>query len=328
MNTVIFRTKGNHRQGMGDVTGSIALAREFSSRTYKTTFLLDNDKEAIKPVKEAGYNVLPKRSNSENSLWKNLPKADIAIVNQLNTGYDTLNVIRRYSRKLVTIDDTGEASRALADVRINPLYFDRGAFCGYKYVPLNVVFQKRHAKQRRIKRRAENLLISMGGSDTYGFTPSLIKIIAQTAENMNITCITGRAFKSHDELKSALSQISQEVKLLSGLSPIEMCNQMLWADAMVCSGGITMFEAACLGLPHLVICAEPFEEETVLRMQKFGTCLAIPFSRILRRKIIITKLKKLLLFKTRDKFSKTGKKLINGKGASLMYRLITAGQPK
>jgi len=328
MKKIIFRTKGNHKQGMGDITSSIALANEFSRKSYKIFFFIDNDKEAIKCVQEAGYNLLLKHRKSEESLWNNLGTVDISIVNQLNTGYDTIKVIRAYSKKLVTIDDTDQASRRFADLRINPLYFDKGALCDPKYVPLNRVFQKAHAKPKVIKRNVKNLLLSMGGSDTYGFTPPLLKIVSEMPDNINIRCIIGRTFRAKKELKNATLAISRKVKFLFSLSPSEMCKQMQWADAMICSGGITMFEAGCLGVPYLAILAEPFEEETAFRMQTLGTCLATSFSRSLREKIIREKIKKLLLFKTRIRLSKNGQRLINGKGASLMYELITKEELK
>ena len=322
MKRVAFRTKGNNMQGMGDILGSLSLAQEFSSRSYDVIFIIDNNKEAIEAVKSAGYKFLTNGKKTETKLWLELPLLDIVIVNQLNTPRGVLETIKRHCNKLVTIDDTGEASRELASLRINSLYNDKKAVCEPKYIPLHKAFRKSHLREKKIKTRAENLLISLGGSDTYGLTPDLLTIISNANTNLNITVIIGPAFKHYKKLKKAMSSITGKIKALYSLSAKRICNCMMKADGIICSGGNTMFEAASLGLPALVICGEPFEEESAFRMQGLGTCLAMPFSKILNRDLILSKLKELLLYKNRFQFSRKGKKLIDARGAFLLYKLI------
>ncbi len=99
--------------------GSLAIADELRSRNSQIKFILDDDKEAINTVRSRGYEATIVQHGHETNSWVE-NKCDVAIVNKLTSPLEQLSLIRQRCAKLVTIDDTGDGSRKLADLRINP----------------------------------------------------------------------------------------------------------------------------------------------------------------------------------------------------------------
>lgn len=325
---ICFKTKGNHKQGMGDVTGSIALAKELKNRGQSLQFLLDDDVEAINAVREAAFDFTLLYS-MEKALGEGI-LFDIMIVNQLNTDFAELKVLKEHCRLLVTIDDIGEGSRNLADLRINPLYYDDDALCGPKYVPLHFEFQNARESKKLISERPEHILVTLGGSDTYGFTPKVIEALLDYAIDREVTVITGPAFKHHDILDAVLSRRPEAgFNILHAVSVSTMRKSIEWADVAVCAAGNSLFEMACLGTPSVVVCAEPFEEETAYRMNGFGFGMVVPFNMepdVRKVKVLLNELEDRGV---RRAHSENGRRLVDGRGVERMAdKILEAGKVK
>lgn len=279
---VAFRTKGNHAQGMGDVSGSVALAGEFRRAGCEVVFVLDNDFEAVDAVGFAGFSFHTVDAGSEAEVWNRVGAVDTAVVNQLNSGVELLSIIKHHAGTLVTIDDVGEPSRRLADLRINPLYYDEGALCDPCYVPLNDAFRSARISTGPAREKVEQLLVTLGGSDTYGFTPVVVKFLDDVPEDIFINVLVGPSFRHHAELRGVLDKSKRRFNLLGPVDPAGMCGLISWADMVVCSGGNTMFECACLGRAAVVVCAEPFEVETAGRLDEAGMVVNTGFGALLK----------------------------------------------
>ncbi len=226
---------------------------------------------------------------------------------------------------LITIDDAGKAAQKIADLRINPLYYVRGAVCHPSYIPLDRIFQKHHSARKAIRPVIKNILVTMGGSDTYGFTPHVIRILGHSwAKECALTVIRGPASKHSPRHIQTLLGAAKNTRLLNSIPQKAMLRWMQWADLAICAGGNTLFELACTGTPSISIASEPFEEETVLRMQKLGVCLGIPFHRKVSEKKLSSHIKTMRDYSIRRSQSRTGKKLVDGKGVErIVTRILT-----
>lgn len=318
---ICFRTKGNHKQGMGDVMGSLALAEELRSRGHIVSFVVDDDIEAKDVIKKYGYDFIVVKTDTEDETWDN-KYFDISIVNLLTTSYNQLSIIRQHCRKLVTIDDKGDASKKLADLRINPLYYDEGAFCDYKYIPLHPVFQTAHEHKKIIRNNIKNILVTMGGSDTYGFTPQILEVLLTYPEGIQITGIIGAAFKHDEALNRVLSLKIKRFDIFRSVDIKTMCRWIQWADVAICSGGNTLFEMACYGTPVVAVCGESFEEETAYRLEKMGFGRVISFNKQLNSIKLKALLDELQDKSARENQSRIGMQLIDGMGTKRIVDTI------
>lgn len=321
LGNVCFRTKGGHKQGMGDVTGSVFIAREFSVRGYSVNFIIDDDTETAKFIKSYGYVPIIVENRNEKRAWEG-KYFDIVIVNQLKSPAKLLRFIRTHCGTLVTIDDTTRTSRKLADIRINPLYYDKWAHCGSEYVPLNRIFRKAHRYKKRIERNIKHLLVTMGGSDTYGFTPQIINALSKIPDDIDIKIVIGPAFKHNIRLSEVLLKAKRRFVLLRNINSKEMYYWMRWADLAISSAGNTLFEMACCGTPVIAICAEPFEEETAFRFAKSGFGMVTPFAKAINLKRLKVFMEKLKSKELRKSYSRAGQRQVSGLGVKKIVEKI------
>jgi len=320
---IALRTKGNHLQGMGDLTGSVALAHEFHRNGHQVIFIIEDDEEAIEMIRKEKYPFFIVNDRSEEDVWEEIGEVHIAIVNQLNTGREILTVIKERTKKLVTIDDTGDASRRLADLRINPLYYDRGALCDPKFIPLHPTFQEAHRLFKGINEKVLNILLTLGGSDTYGFTPKLICFLDNFEFGAEVHVLLGPGFKHFTDLKTALRKTKTDINVMRCVTPREMCSLISEADLVICSGGNTMFEVACLGRPSIIVCCEPFEEETATRLMDMGIVFNLGFGEKVTEKIFSNALNDLISnYSKRKKMGEAGYQTVDGKGIERIYEVI------
>ena len=76
-----------------------------------------------------------------------------------------------------------------------------------------------------------------------------------------------------------------------------------------------MFELACLGVPTIVVCGEPFEVGTANRLEKEGFGINLGFGKYINGKNIHSAVSRLMSdFAMRKIMSITGKNLIDGYG--------------
>jgi spore coat polysaccharide biosynthesis predicted glycosyltransferase SpsG len=173
--------------------------------------------------------------------------------------------VKRCGIPLVTFDDRGDGA-ASADLHIAALALDpreklsgRRVLRGIDYLILNPEI----SRYRRIRREAKRLLVTLGGSDTYGVTMKVVRCL-RAAGRMG-TVLVGPGFRHDAELAESLGP--GFVLMRSVPSLVAEFADYDWA---ITGGGITPFEANASGLPCIIVANEPFEVSIALGLAKLG----------------------------------------------------------
>jgi spore coat polysaccharide biosynthesis predicted glycosyltransferase SpsG len=154
----------------------------------------------------------------------------------------------------VTFDDRG-AGAALADLNVAALAFDESEpWPGKKVLrgPRFLVLNREIERFRRLRVAERSVIVTMGGSDTYGVTVRVVQILK--AAGRGATVIIGPAFSHEAELLAALD----EHFVLKRNVP-SLIEELSHHGLAITGGGITPFEANAGGLPCVVIASEDFE---------------------------------------------------------------------
>ncbi|UCD54947.1 MAG: hypothetical protein JSV93_05375 [Candidatus Omnitrophota bacterium] len=317
---VLFKTKGGHKEGMGDITSSLALAEAFRDQGHEAMFIVNDNKSAIELISQKGFKYKMAETQTELATSVGKEPIDIAILNQLNTPTDETQIFKANSKMLVTIDDTGDSAE-LADISFNVLYPIESAYVDFKYIALFPVFQEKHNISRVIKKEVETILVTQGGSDTYGYTPKIIKGLYKVTPGIVINVVLGPNFSHHLHLKQILEDAPRSFNIIKGKN--DLSNLMLQADMAISGGGNILFELACLGVPTIVICGERFEEKTAKRLQGEGFGINLGFGKYVKEKDICGAVTELMNdTKKRRQMSAKGMDLIDGYGATRVAELI------
>jgi spore coat polysaccharide biosynthesis predicted glycosyltransferase SpsG len=322
---IVFRTRGNHKQGMGDLYGSLALYKEFKRLGHKCIMQAEPDAEALGFFKENSIQYIA----ADNSINDNKAAADFSneciIFNMLKNDSDYVASYKEKFKYSVTIDDDGPAAQ-LADMRINPLYVTDNAYCDLDLVFIKKEYAAYNIKEKNIFDLISNILITLGGADTYGFTPMALEgVLAADIDTVEkIDVIIGSAYQHIKELEDVINKSEKSVTLHRNVN--DMPERLFNADLVVCSAGLTIYEAACCGAPAVIICNEPFEVQTANRFdsEKYG--LNLGFGDQLSYHDIKESVLKLSENKTmREDMSFRGRQIVDGKGAEKTVGLILKG---
>lgn len=201
---------------------------------------------------------------------------------------------------------------------------NRAFLLGCAYAPLRTEFRN---VNYFIRKNAENVLITTGGSDTYNLAGQILEAaLADTGAGKLHYHVVSGAFnrylpklqkieKTHDRV-----QIHQNVHNMAEL--MEQC------DIVVTAGGSTMYELCAVGLPIVCFSFADNQERLVETFIEKG--LACYGGNYLKEKEELSKqvvehIRLLAESKTlREDYSRQEKKLVDGKGAErLAQRLIS-----
>ena len=122
------------------------------------------------------------------------------------------------------------------------------------------------ADYQRVRTSLGSLLVTLGGSDTYGVTVKVAQHLAQMGRQATI--IVGPAF----EYQQALDAVLTPAMKLKRNVP-SMIAEMARHDLAITGGGMTPFEANAAGLPCIIIANEPFEIANARLLERLGGSL-------------------------------------------------------
>jgi len=261
--------ESSHARGMGHFYRALNLVNGLAKAGLAYTFYLNDHPPSRKILVERGvpHRVVDLEDFTGN--WEASLIEQDGITLWLNDRLDTdvrhAEKIKATSIPLVAFDDRGTGA-VLADLHIAALAFDAqerlaGArlLRGADYLILN----SQISDYTRLRKRLSSILVTLGGSDTYGVTVKVVELLKEMG--LTATIVVGPAFMHMAMLDEALTKgftLKRDVS--------SMMEEFYRHDLAITGGGITPFEANASGLPCVVIANELFEIPVGVALQKLG----------------------------------------------------------
>ena len=242
---------------MGHLFRMRHLAQELRSRNLPFVFFVNDHAPSLQLLRQ---DQLPFETVDLNHVeqWAQAAiqrtKARLWINDRLDTSLAQAQAVKQTGAQFVTFDDRGDGA-SLADLHIAALAFafeqplgGRRVAWGREYLILNPEI----ALLRRQRVKVERILVSMGGTDTYGATVKVVALLRR--RGLGATVVIGPGFEHRAALDAELNtQFQLKIAVPS------LIEEMSRHDLAVVGGGITAFEAAASGLPAIVVANEDFE---------------------------------------------------------------------
>jgi spore coat polysaccharide biosynthesis predicted glycosyltransferase SpsG len=261
--------ESSHARGMGHFFRALNLAAALDRAGQACKIFINAHEPALRLLQNAGLGHAVVDFLDLESDWEGRLVAKDGIRVWVNDRHETdsrhaANVKRR-NIPLVTFDDHGSGA-ASADLHIAALALDPGeklsglrVLRGVDYLILNPEI----SRYRRIRREAKKLLVTLGGSDTYGVTVKVVRCLR--AAGQKGTVIVGPGFRHDAELAESLGPGF-------ALKPAvpSLVAEFADHDWAITGGGITPFEANASGLPCIIVANEPFEVAIALGLARLG----------------------------------------------------------
>lgn len=271
MNVLIY-TYGNHKIGMGHVYRMSNLASLLKKRGYNILFLMPSWAEGIKKIREEGWKIKEISVDlfEQEHVYKRLLGAqffDCIIADALNVSKNIMKLFGEKGKLLLSLDNIG-VGRFFSDILINILYRTEPRLMkpkieinSFDYLILNENFKKYNLKEKSINKEVKKILITQGGSDTYGVVPKIMDELNKLPMELECDVLVGPAFKHHKELISSIRNSDLKINIVENIR--KTWELFYNVDMAISGGGMTLFELLCVGVPCIVLTQEYKELETI-----------------------------------------------------------------
>jgi spore coat polysaccharide biosynthesis predicted glycosyltransferase SpsG len=258
---------------MGHLYRAVALAEALEAAGARVLIYVNEDPGAARALEERGRAWRPvplQDAGASNWEAERVRSDDIKV--WVNDRFETTAAHARRvldaGARLATMNDCGSGA-ALADLHIAAVALaepehpqGRRVLTGLEYLVLDPSI----ARLRRPRRELQSLVVSMGGSDTYGLTVEVVRELRTRKRRASV--IIGPGYAHEAELGRIVDDSFTLKRSLRSL-PEEFARH----DLAITAGGVTPFEANAAGLPCFVIGAESWEERAGAMLAKLGGCL-------------------------------------------------------
>jgi UDP-2,4-diacetamido-2,4,6-trideoxy-beta-L-altropyranose hydrolase len=250
---VLFLTEYFRLNGLGHLRRCIAFSELFENKGIKTQILVNTDHEDA--------DVFHTDINKQNWL----------VHKQLDTRYDAIIIdsyraeaahyehFKQYTNHLVAIDDDNRIEYPSGCIIYNGglgglvYQYDPNGFkkilVGPEYALLRQEFRE-NREEKRINKKIERVLITMGGSDPLQLTSKIIQFYHSEYPSIHLDVIIGPGFNDFKEVELDHFPFLTYYRNLNALS---MCQLMLQVDLCITAGGQSIYELGRLGIPFIVI---------------------------------------------------------------------------
>ena len=277
--TIVIRADGSHEIGLGHIFRMLSLAQVLAAGGHQASFLSLLDERANAMVAKAGYGLAIVDSGDGECVARALAQSppDLLLNDVLDTTTGYMKAVRPCAGRVANLDDRGPGG-SLADIVVNSLpctYRRRSAdpepryLEGPEYLIIGSNFRELMGRSSRHAAVCRRVLVTFGGSDTHGQTVRVARVLRTVDGLDHIDIVVGPSFAHGTEL--ARTTAADERVTVSCDVP-NLAAIMDGHELAIVGGGITLFEAAAIGLPTLSIAWESFEAANARWCESQGFC--------------------------------------------------------
>lgn len=307
--------ESSHKKGMGHFFRALNIIDFLKQRKENYILLVNSDINlaSILRKKEIFFGTV--NLNDLTSDWESKfirkYKIDVWINDRLDTQIEHARNVKKNLTKLISLDDRGRGAE-IADINFGSLPYNfnyslKGIIVlkGLEYL----VLDKKVSVFRRLRKKCEKVLVTLGGSDTYGVTVKVIKILKNN--KIKATIVAGPSFKHWEELNKIADEDYGIINNVPSLT-----EEFSAYDLAITGGGITPFEANASGLPCIVIANELEEIDNGLFLESLGSSVFAGYHKDINEDVFLKKL-------NIEEMSNIGISKVKTCGVENIYRQIT-----
>jgi len=263
---MVFRCLGNFKLGLGHMARCSVLNEHLASKGSIYSIRPDPVAESYLRERAQSYHLIPQGfSETEEAEYlvraAREIKAKTIVLDRKDNSREYVEILKKAGFFVLDLEDRGPG-RDFADILIDPhispgspeAAYTGSAFCGFGpgWCILHPLYTRLHRRAMlSLRKRQEagpvsEIVISCGGSDPAGLASRVVKALDRRSENFRITVVAGPGARQVD-----LDCQNHPVRTFHRLD--SLARTLCQSDLAFTSGGITMFESLCLGLPTVVV---------------------------------------------------------------------------
>lgn len=203
---------------------------------------------------------------------------------------------------------------------LNPQSYVFGLYTGPQYAVLASSFQRLRAMPGSYPERARSLLVTLGGGGTQNILMPLLPALERLSKALKVAILAGLT----SENRSWLAEHCPAGVECRFLSPRDNPARLLFdADMAIVAGGVTLYEAACLGTPTLVVSHHPLQQITAARFEALGIAQSLGLSSdVTGSQLVEAALALAGDARRRAEMGRRGRELVDGCGTERVEKLL------
>lgn len=340
---LLVRADGSKEVGIGHVmrclsigiawrkaNGPVALASAWLSESLERTARaagLQVIRLQVTPGSEADHEATQDAALKAGATW--------VVLDGYGFGVSFQDSLRATGFKVLAVDDVADAPAYHADILLNgnvqastELYGDRilantRLLMGPGFAPLKPNFAARATSARSLPETATRLLISLGG----GANDELLGVILEALRLINSVRLEVTILPGASDLRtlaSASAKSPHEVTIVDS-DVADMATYMEAADMALLGGGGTFLEAACLGVPSIIIVIADNQAPACELLQRQGTAVVLGHASTLAPVVLAGSIEALSRDSNwRCRMSACARGMVDGRGAERVVATMMA----
>ncbi|MER3124012.1 glycosyltransferase [Bacillus pumilus] len=318
---------GGFLRGMGHVVRMKRLAKELVQEGNDLYFYT-NEQMCVEMLSHPEWHVhLVQESNVSLQMEQDIKELhpDLLLVDVLDCDLQFLRSIKSSSRyaKLVLFEEERAEACQLADAVVNGIYGGLDEkhlqingtdyFYGTPYLLLDHEISKLKDTYE-VRKECKKVVVSLGGSDPGGL---LLKVVSSLLEarHLHILAVAGKASRVEEQIEAAHIQFIRHTDQL----PAHLAE----ADLAIVAGGMTLYEAVCIGVPSIVLSQVDHQAMTAARFAQNGACHHLGLGDLVDEKDIWRAARRLSgSYFLRRSIHLNGRSLIDGKGTERVKNIL------
>ena len=266
---VLFRVDSSRTLGLGHLNRCLSISHQLMKKKIRCIFA-SKYHDSLNHVDEHGFEgIFLQHTKSELSSLKKL-------IIKYNVNSILIDSKKKYPKKflkgfseitkIIIIDSLNGSDYAnLIILPGLPEQFSKipsNALVGKKYVILNSNIVK-SANKKNIFR----IVISLGGSDKFNVTEKIVKAFLKNPSKFKILIILGKYSTRVDFIQSL---ISNDERFELKQDPKNYTDLVASSKLGILSFGISVYEAAAISLPSIVLSHSNENHKTAMNLEKYG----------------------------------------------------------
>jgi UDP-2,4-diacetamido-2,4,6-trideoxy-beta-L-altropyranose hydrolase len=323
---VIIVTEGGQDMGFGHLTRCLSLYQAFEVMGHDVRFIINGDSSIENHLEGQKY-VCINWLQQYAELVSHLKDIDVAVVDSYLAGIDIYKKISNQVRIAVYLDDTLRLDyppgivvnwSIIAKCLDYPEKANRFYLLGPEYISLRKAFW--NVKRKKINPVINCVMLTFGGDDSKNMTPKVLEFLTHHYPMLEKNVVIGGAYKNIDEIEGVMDG---HTHLIHSPGEEGMRDVMQQADAAFSSGGQTLYELACTGVPTVAAAVSDNQRNNVKAWEKTGFIENAGYwtdSQLIS--VLSAKFRRFMDFEHRVRSSEAGQNQVSQNGAERIIRFI------
>lgn len=284
---IFFKVKGGAKVGLGHVTRSLELAKEFDA-SFNVAFFSNDDPNVMRRISEERYKVFFSSNRSQDKEIAELvhvtdtEKVNILIIDQPDTCKKLCATLKKECPSIFLVGLDYFDYKSYVDVIVN--LFNQNPrstpgkdiryYEGVQYAIVREAFEKYAIMDKNIKKEVSEVIITFGGADPSQNTVEILELLNRIEdEPFKVNVVVGPAFHEKDKIIDVAKNSKHECSVRENVYNFE--ELVFRADLGFIGAGTTLMEFCAVGTPAIVSPQNEQEKRFARYMEKTGAIRSV-----------------------------------------------------